>query len=111
MLDYDQPLQKKLIEEAPGTHTHSIKVGTLSESSANAVGARALLCRVGAYYHDIGKLKKPDYYAENQQGENKHDSITPNMSAKILKQHVRRPIWRPWAPRALFCALSALFNV
>jgi hypothetical protein len=88
LLDYDQPLQKKLIEEAPGTHTHSIKVGTLSESSANAVGARALLCRVGAYYHDIGKLKKPDYYAENQQGENKHDSITPNMSARILKQHV-----------------------
>ena len=88
LLDYDQPLQKKLIEEAPGTHTHSIKVGTLSESSANAVGARSLLCRVGAYYHDIGKLKKPEYYAENQQGENKHDSITPNMSAKILKQHV-----------------------
>ena len=88
LLDYDQPLQKRLIEEAPGTHTHSIKVGTLAESSANAVGARALLCRVGAYYHDIGKLKKPEYYAENQQGENKHDSITPNMSAKILKQHV-----------------------
>ncbi len=88
LLDYDQPLQKRLIEEAPGTHTHSIKVGTLAESSANAVGARALLCRVGAYYHDIGKLEKPEYYAENQQGENKHDSITPNMSAKILKQHV-----------------------
>ena len=88
LLDYDQPLQKRLIEEAPGTHTHSIKVGTLAESSANAVGARALLCRVGSYYHDIGKLRKPEYYAENQQGENKHDSITPNMSAKILKQHV-----------------------
>ena len=88
LLDYDHPLQKRLIEEAPGTHTHSIKVGTLAESSANAVGARALLCRVGSYYHDIGKLKKPEYYAENQQGENKHDSITPNMSAKILKQHV-----------------------
>ena len=88
LLDYDQPLLKKLMEEAPGTHTHSVKVGTLAESCANAIGARALLCRVGSYYHDIGKIKKPEYYAENQTGENKHDSITPHMSAKILKQHV-----------------------
>ena len=88
LLDYDQPLLKKLMEDAPGTHTHSVKVGTLAESCANAVGARALLCRVGSYYHDIGKIKKPEYYAENQTGVNKHDSITPHMSAKILKQHV-----------------------
>jgi len=88
LLDYDQPLLKKLMEDAPGTHTHSVKVGTLAESCANAIGARALLCRVGSYYHDIGKIKKPEYYAENQTGENKHDSITPYMSAKILKQHV-----------------------
>ena len=88
LLDYDQPLLKKLMEDAPGTHTHSVKVGTLAESCANAIGARALLCRVGSYYHDIGKIKKPEYYAENQTGENKHDSITPHMSAKILKQHV-----------------------
>ena len=88
LLDYDQPLLKKLMEDAPGTHTHSVKVGTLAESCANAVGARALLCRVGAYYHDIGKVKNPEYYAENQIGVNKHDSISPHMSAKILKQHV-----------------------
>ncbi len=88
LLDYDQPLLKKLMEDAPGTHTHSVKVGTLAESCANAIGARALLCRVGSYYHDIGKIKKPEYYAENQIGTNKHDSITPHMSAKILKQHV-----------------------
>ena len=88
LLDYDQPLLKKLMEDAPGTHTHSVKVGTLAESCANAIGARALLCRVGSYYHDIGKIKKPEYYAENQTGENKHDSITPHLSAKILKQHV-----------------------
>ena len=88
LLDYDQPLLKKLMEDAPGTHTHSVKVGTLAESCANAIGARALLCRVGSYYHDIGKIKKPEYYAENQIGVNKHDSITPHMSAKILKQHV-----------------------
>tara|TARA_Y100000768_G_scaffold133287_1_gene99173 strand:- start:7399 stop:9687 length:2289 start_codon:yes stop_codon:yes gene_type:complete len=88
LLDYDQPLLKKLMEDAPGTHTHSVKVGTLSESCANAIGARALLCRVGSYYHDIGKIKKPEYYAENQTGENKHDSISPHISAKILKQHV-----------------------
>ena len=55
LLDYDQPLLKKLMEDAPGTHTHSVKVGTLAESCANAIGARALLCRVGSYYHDIGK--------------------------------------------------------
>ena len=88
LLDYDQPLLKKLMEDAPGTHTHSVKVGTLAESCANAIGARALLCRVGSYYHDIGKIKKPEYYAENQTGQNKHDSITPHLSAKILKQHV-----------------------
>ncbi len=88
LLDYDQPLLKKLMEDAPGTHTHSVKVGTLSESCANAIGARALLCRVGSYYHDIGKIKKPEYYAENQTGKNKHDSISPHISAKILKQHV-----------------------
>ncbi len=88
LLDYDQPLLKKLMEDAPGTHTHSVKVGTLAESCANAIGARALLCRVGSYYHDIGKIKKPEYYAENQTGENKHDSISPHISAKILKQHV-----------------------
>jgi putative nucleotidyltransferase with HDIG domain len=88
LLDYDQPLLKKLMEDAPGTHTHSVKVGTLAESCANAIGARALLCRVGSYYHDIGKIEKPEYYAENQIGENKHDSISPHMSAKILKQHV-----------------------
>ena len=88
LLDYDQPLLKKLMEDAPGTHTHSVKVGTLAESCANAIGARALLCRVGSYYHDIGKIKKPEYYAENQTGENKHDSITPHMIGKILKQQV-----------------------
>ena len=88
LLDYDQPLLKKLMEDAPGTHTHSVKVGTLAESCANAVGARALLCRVGAYYHDIGKIKNPEYYAENQIGVNKHDSLSPHMSVKILKQHV-----------------------
>jgi len=88
LLDYDQPLLKKLMEDAPGTHTHSVKVGTLAESCANAIGARALLCRVGSYYHDIGKIKMPEYYAENQTSENKHDSITPYMSVKILKQHV-----------------------
>ena len=88
LLDYDQPLLKKLMEDAPGTHTHSVKVGTLAESCANAIGARALLCRVGSYYHDIGKIEKPEYYAENQIGDNKHDLISPHLSAKILKQHV-----------------------
>ena len=89
LLDYDQPLLKRLMEDAPGTHTHSVKVGTLAESCAKAIGARALLCRVGSYYHDIGKVMNPEYFAENQSmGINKHDNLGPEESVAILKQHV-----------------------
>lgn len=84
------PILRRLAIEAPGTYHHSIIVGTLAESAAEAIGANALLVRVGAYYHDIGKLKKPEYYAENQIFEgNKHETLSPSMSSLILASHVK----------------------
>jgi len=89
LLDFQQPLLKRLQKEANGTFNHCVVVGNLAEACADAIGANSLLCRVGAYYHDIGKMLRPEYYIENQYGgENKHDKITPVMSAKIIKSHV-----------------------
>ena len=86
----NQPLLKKLMVEAPGTYHHSILVANLAEASAEAVGANPLLARVAAYYHDIGKLKRPTYFSENQiNGENIHDHTEPDVSAKILTAHPR----------------------
>ena len=70
--------------EAPGTYHHSILVANLAEASAEAVGANPVLARVGAYYHDIGKLKRPQYFKENQMGVNLHDQLDPYVSAAIL---------------------------
>ncbi|MFQ6614987.1 MAG: HDIG domain-containing metalloprotein, partial [Fidelibacterota bacterium] len=90
LLDFDHPLLKRLQREANGTFNHSIVVGNLAEACADAIGARALLCRVGAYYHDIGKMTHPEYFIENQfLGVNKHDTLTATMSAKIIRNHVR----------------------
>ena len=89
LLDFQHPLLKRLQQEANGTFNHSIVVGNLAEACANAIGANSLLCRVGAYYHDLGKMNRPEYFIENQySGENKHDSLTSVMSAKIIKNHV-----------------------
>ena len=89
LLDFQQPLLKRLQQEANGTFNHCVVVGNLAEACADAIGANSLLCRVGAYYHDIGKMLRPEYYIENQYGgENKHDKLTPVMSAKIIKSHV-----------------------
>ena len=89
LLDFQHPLLKRLQHEANGTFNHSIVVGNLAEASADAIGANSLLCRVGAYYHDLGKMVRPEYFIENQYtGENKHDTLTPVMSAKIIKNHV-----------------------
>lgn len=86
----NQPLLRRLLIEAPGTYYHSILVGNLSEAAAEDVGANALLCRVGAYYHDIGKLKRPYFFKENQiTQDNPHDKITPNLSALIITSHVK----------------------
>jgi len=85
----NHPLLKRLSIEAPGTYHHSILTANLAEAGADAVGANALLCRVGAYYHDVGKLKTPRYFKENQRGGvNPHDLIDPCESAKIITSHI-----------------------
>jgi hypothetical protein len=88
--DLNRPLLKGLSLLAPGTYHHSIMVGNLAEAAAERIGANSLLARVGSYYHDIGKTSKPDYFVENQiGGENKHDRISPRLSALVLIAHVR----------------------
>lgn len=89
--DLNKPLLRKLAMRAPGTYHHSILVGSLSEAAAEAIGANSLLTRVGAYYHDIGKMDKPDYFVENQKGgKNPHDKLSPSMSYLIIVSHVKR---------------------
>ncbi len=84
-----QPLLRRLLIETPGTYHHSLMVGNLAERAAEAIGADALLTRVAAYYHDIGKLANPLGFIENQAGgDNIHDQLTPEESAQVLKQHV-----------------------
>ncbi len=88
--DANHPLLKELVQRAPGTYNHSINVASISEAAAEAIGANGLLCRVGAYFHDIGKLRKPDYFIENQAGgENKHDDLNPAMSTLVIIAHVK----------------------
>ncbi len=86
----NQPLLRKLLVEAPGTYHHSIMVGNLAEAGTEAVGGNSLLARVGAYYHDIGKSKRPYFFVDNQFGaENPHDRLAPTLSALIISSHVR----------------------
>ena len=85
----NQPLLRRLLLEAPGTYHHSIIVANLAEAGADAIGANGLLARVGAYYHDVGKLKRPGYFTENQVGDNPHDRTDPRVSAAILTAHPR----------------------
>jgi len=74
--------------QAPGTYHHSVIMGSLVETAAEAIGANPLLSKVCAYYHDLGKIRNPLYFAENQRGENRHDQLAPSMSALIVKRHV-----------------------
>jgi putative nucleotidyltransferase with HDIG domain len=84
------PVLRQLMVQAPGTYHHSIVVGNLAEAGAEAINANPLLARVAAYYHDIGKVRKPQYFVENQGGhENKHDKLAPSMSALVLIAHVK----------------------
>jgi putative nucleotidyltransferase with HDIG domain len=84
------PIFKEMAIEAPGTYHHSIVVGNLAEAGARFIGADPILARVGAYYHDIGKLKKPEYFIENQIGiRNPHDTLKPQMSALVIISHVK----------------------
>jgi len=91
LADLNQPLLKRLAMEAPGTYHHSIIVGNLAEAAAKAISANPLLARVGAYYHDIGKMEIPEYFVENQLGiKSKHESLNPTMSALVLSSHVKK---------------------
>lgn len=85
----NQPILRRLMIEASGTYHHSIIVANLAEAAAETVGANPLLCRAGAYYHDIGKLKRPMYFKENQLGENPHEHTNPYISAAIVTAHTR----------------------
>lgn len=90
LANLNQPLFQRMIIEAPGTYHHSIIVASLVEAAAEAIGANALLAKVSAYYHDIGKLAKPHYYIENQPGyDNRHDKLSPKMSSLIIISHVK----------------------
>jgi len=88
LANLNHPALKELIVQAPGTYHHSILMGALVEAAAEAIGANPLLARVGAYYHDLGKIRNPLFFAENQRGENRHDHLAPSMSALIVKRHV-----------------------
>lgn len=85
----NHPLLRRMLLEAPGTYHHSIIVANLAEAAADAVGANGLLARVGAYYHDVGKLKRPIYFKENQMGDNPHMRTDPRVSTAILTAHTR----------------------
>jgi len=88
--DPAHPLLQELIRRAPGTYNHSITVASLAETAAESIGARGLLVRVGAYFHDIGKMLKPGYFVENQsRGDNRHDSLVPAMSTLVIIAHVK----------------------
>jgi len=90
MATLDHPLLKELSVQAPGTWNHSMVMGMMSESAAEAIGANPVVARVGAYFHDIGKTKKPLYFVENQlTGENRHDKLSTSMSALIIRSHVK----------------------
>ena len=90
LADFNHPLLQRMILEAPGTYHHSLIVGNLSEAACGAIGANALLARIGAYYHDIGKLEKPEYFSENQNiFASKHDTLTPSMSKLVITSHTK----------------------
>ncbi len=85
----ENPILNRLSQSAPGTYSHSVAVADLAEVGAKAIGANALLARVGGLYHDIGKIEHPEYFIENQNGVNKHDDINPSLSVAVIKSHVK----------------------
>ncbi|MCK9229302.1 MAG: HDIG domain-containing protein [Syntrophales bacterium] len=90
LANLNQPIFQDMIMTAPGTYHHAIIVASMVEAAAEEIGANSLLAKVGAYYHDIGKMKKPLYYVENQQNwENKHDKLKPSMSSRVIISHVK----------------------
>ncbi len=90
LANLNQPIFQRMIIEAPGSYHHSIIVGSMVEAAAEAIGADSILCKVSAYYHDIGKMRKPLYFIENQsKGENRHDKLSPRMSSLVIISHVK----------------------
>ncbi len=90
MSDLNHPILKEMVVKAPGTYHHSLIVGNLAEAACDAIGANSLLARVGSYYHDIGKIHKPEYFTENETAPNsRHEGLTPSMSALIITNHVK----------------------
>ncbi|RCL31844.1 MAG: HDIG domain-containing protein [Puniceicoccaceae bacterium] len=92
LTDFNHPILRKMQLEAPGTYHHSLMVANLSENAADAIGSNPLLCRVCCLFHDIGKLVKPEYFSENQRGDNPHDEKNPSMSALVIKAHVKEGV-------------------
>ncbi|MFI3256947.1 MAG: HDIG domain-containing protein [Spirochaetales bacterium] len=92
--DLNNPLMRKMLLTAPGTYNHSMLVATLAENACTEIGANGLLARVGAYYHDIGKLEQPQYFVENQREGNKHDEINPRLSVSVIRSHVKKGVER-----------------
>lgn len=87
--DPNHPLLKRLLMEAPGTYHHSLMVGNLAEVATREIGGNPLLARVGAYFHDIGKLRRPHFFKENQLSDNPHDKLTPNLSTLVITSHTK----------------------
>ncbi|RPJ03825.1 MAG: HDIG domain-containing protein, partial [Spirochaetaceae bacterium] len=87
--DTNIPIMKKLLVMAPGTYSHSMNVANMAETAATAINANALLARVGALFHDIGKIDQPEYFIENQSGGNIHDDLKPSLSTAVIKAHVK----------------------
>ena len=98
--DLNTPVMRRMLLTASGTYNHSMLVATLAENACKTIGANALLARVGAYYHDIGKMDQPEYFVENQAGgENKHNDINPSLSASIIRSHVKRGVEKAYQLR------------
>jgi hypothetical protein len=87
--DTNNPMFKRLLMEAPGTYSHSIYVGNIASMAADEIGADALLVRVASYYHDVGKIKRPNFFVENQHVENVHDRLNPSLSALVIRSHIK----------------------
>jgi hypothetical protein len=87
--DTNNPILKRLLMEAPGTYSHSIFVGNVASMAADVIGADALLVRVASYYHDLGKIRRPHFFVENQYVENAHDGLNPSLSALVIRSHIK----------------------
>ena len=90
--DLNNPMMRKMLLTASGTYNHSLMVAQLAENACKAIGANSLVARVGAYYHDVGKIDQSEYFVENQDGENKHDEINPSLSVSIIRSHVKKGV-------------------